>query len=160
MQYIEVGRIATVVDDDIALLISRKKAHGQNLIVINNDYVGYYEPPPDEGVFKLETYIIGRPPKGMVIDHIDRNAWNNQRSNLRFVTHAQNCQNSSRKQNKTGFRGVKVNNHGLIYAQLQVNGIIYRSTGQPTTRDAAVEYDRMVVLHGSLAPTNASLGLL
>ena len=161
MQYIEVGNIATVVDDDVAVFIARKRAAGQNLIVLNKDYVGFYEPPPNEGTLNLETYILGRPPVGYVIDHIDRCPWNNVRSNLRLVTCTQNKQNVGlRRDNKSGYKGVKVNNKGYIYAQLQVNGQIYISPQCRSTRDAALAYDLLVIQHGSLAPTNKSLGLL
>ncbi len=44
---------------------------------------------------------------GMEIDHRDGNGLNNQRCNLRFATHAQNCANRRKKSNNTsGFKGV------------------------------------------------------
>ncbi|WP_258807643.1 HNH endonuclease signature motif containing protein [Pseudidiomarina sp. CB1] len=42
-------------------------------------------------------YLYGKfPPKGLVIDHIDRDKTNNSRDNLRAVTQAENCRNRAK----------------------------------------------------------------
>lgn len=47
------------------------------------------------------------PPKGMVVDHIDRNGLNNQRSNLRVCTNEKNILNRNVSiKNKSGYTGV------------------------------------------------------
>lgn len=48
--------------------------------------------------------VYGYDPKE--IDHMDRNPDNNRLSNLREVTHQQNCLNRDRKLPSSGFRGV------------------------------------------------------
>jgi hypothetical protein len=44
----------------------------------------------------LHHCIVGYPIDGSDVDHIDRNIFNNRRSNLRYITHAQNALNSDR----------------------------------------------------------------
>lgn len=45
---------------------------------------------------KLHHAVMGKPPKGFVVDHIDRDKLNNRRENLRFVTPRENSLNSAR----------------------------------------------------------------
>lgn len=55
----------------------------------------------------LQKYLL-EPAKGIFIDHKDHDTLNNKRSNLRFVTNAENMQNRKgpTKGNISGYRGV------------------------------------------------------
>lgn len=70
---------------------------------------------------RMHTMLLNTP-KGLIGDHIDGNGLNNQRSNLRIVTHRQNCQN--RHINKTSsFPGVYFNKNKRRWeSQLRING--------------------------------------
>ena len=46
--------------------------------------------------YPVHQMIIGKAPKGFVIDHINRNKLDNRRQNLRFVTPSENTLNSDR----------------------------------------------------------------
>ena len=51
--------------------------------------------------------LIMKEPDGMQIDHIDRNKLNNQKCNLRIVTHSQNNMNKEgRKNSSSKFKGI------------------------------------------------------
>jgi hypothetical protein len=54
----------------------------------------------------LHHFIVGRPAKGMLVDHIDRNTLNNQRENLRMATHSQSGANRSSSVGSSCYRGV------------------------------------------------------
>lgn len=58
----------------------------------------------------MHHVILGKPPEGYVTDHKDRDGLNNQRENLRHVTHRQNGQN--RRKRVSRFPGVRPVNHG------------------------------------------------
>jgi hypothetical protein len=49
--------------------------------------------------------VIGKPPKGQVVDHIDRNKRNNRRNNLRFLTYSANGVNC--KLNRITLQGIR-----------------------------------------------------
>jgi predicted RNA methylase len=65
--------------------------------------------------------FIMNPPNGLVVDHIDHDLLNNQRSNLRVVTVLVNSQNrKTNLNNKSGFRGVSFHKaSGKWIAQLR-----------------------------------------
>ena len=65
---------------------------------------------------RMHEMILGRPPKGFVVDHKDRNKLNNKRSNLRWITHSLNNFNRATQRNNTsGRRGVHFNKNVELY---------------------------------------------
>ena len=52
--------------------------------------------------------LILNAPKGLLVDHIDHNTLNNQRNNLRLVSHHGNQMNSVNRFNPTGFPNVRL----------------------------------------------------
>lgn len=72
--------------------------------------------------------VLGTPPAGMEIDHIDGNGLNNQKKNLRFCTHKENMQNQHgiRPTNTSGVPGVSRHKQtGKWRAQIQKDNKFY-----------------------------------
>ena len=65
----------------------------------------------------LHQMIMGEKIDGMEIDHIDGNSLNNMRSNLRYVTHLQNVDNTkaTRIDNTIGIRGISYDKRSKRY---------------------------------------------
>lgn len=77
---------------------------------------------------RMHREILGTIDPRIVSDHIDRNGLNNQRSNLRSCTQAENLMNRRhRKLNSIGYKGVSVfknRNHGMWK---NYKGLIFRA---------------------------------
>jgi hypothetical protein len=101
--------------------------------------------------------FIMRPPKGMVVDHIDGNGLNNRRSNLRICTPQENGRNRRRNRNKaTEFKDVAYDpRSGKYFARICVNRKPIHIGTFTSAVEAAKAYDRMALkLHGEFANLN------
>lgn len=100
--------------------------------------------------------VIMDTPDGMLTDHIDGNGLNNQRSNLRICTMAENQQNQGKQQHNTsGFKGVSFHTHTKKWrACISVAGKQHY-LGYFTTKEEAYEaYCKACIeLHGGFART-------
>ena len=93
-------------------------------------------------------------PKGLEVDHIDGDGFNNMRSNLRLCTKSQNQHNQGlRKDNASGFKGVSYDKqYGLYEAYIKVGGK-QRKLGRFKTPELAhAAYCRAALeLHGDFS---------
>lgn len=58
---------------------------------------GYALTKCDKLCSSMHKLILGAPPQGKVIDHVNRNRLDNRKENLRFLTESQNAQNKPKK---------------------------------------------------------------
>lgn len=96
------------------------------------------------------AFTNGPIPPGMMIDHIDGNPLNNNITNLRQATHAQNSQNM-RCRAASGFKNVRRNNKGWG-VKITANGKVHWFGTYPTIEEAAAVAKReRARLHGEFA---------
>ena len=109
----------------------------------------------------LGRFLIEPIPEGMFVDHINRNALDNRRSNLRHCTHAENMRNRPGSSNrKSKYKGV-YKCRGRWRAEISHNGKKFRLGAFNNAEKAARAYDAAAIkLHGDFARTNTSMGLL
>lgn len=90
----------------------------------------------------LHQIIMGEIPKGMVIDHIDGNPLNNQKSNLRICTPQQNQFNQRKTRGVSKYKGVSwYKNYKKWMAKIKFNGRTYNLGYFNTEIQAAKAYD-------------------
>lgn len=103
----------------------------------------------------MHQFILGSP--GGVIDHKDRNGLNNQKSNLRKCTHAENMRNRKMRQDsKNKYKGIEyIKKDNRWRAQIFVDGNRFRGPRFKTQEEAGADYNRLAILHhGEFAHLN------
>jgi hypothetical protein len=103
----------------------------------------------------MHRLILGAKP-GQFVDHINGNGLDNQRSNLRLASRAQNNRNARRRaDNTTGHRGVG-HDRGRFRATIYAGGQRINLGNYGTPLEAARAYDLVAKpLHGEYARLNA-----
>lgn len=116
----------------------------------------YVDPLNPRKRFPMHRMILGVTDKNQHIDHRDRNSFNNQKHNLRLCSIAENSRNSfNKKQNKTGYKGVKLNPSGRYQVAIKTNGIKSYHGTYKTPEEAAKKYNELArQYHGEFAYQN------
>jgi len=158
------GRVALVDDDDYEHLNQMKWHLSEPEPYPKAVHTVYPRPCPTGTVGKrliMHRLILNAPPD-KVVDHIDGNTLNNQKSNLRLADRHQNgCNAITSKRNTSGFKGVSKGKSGRWIAQISCKRKWFWLGSYATKKEAAVAYDvAAMMLHGEFAKTNKMLGLL
>lgn len=111
------------------VLIDNENEHLSNLNwYLNKD--GYLAITRDKSPFFLHWMVIGKPSKGFVVDHINRNIYDNTKNNLRFVSYKDNCRNRSNNRIVTIFGETKCVSAWIEDARCKIDiGTFYNRLG-------------------------------
>lgn len=136
---------AEVDDEDFQLLTQFKwqsEPHGRTFRAFRDRRISDPQNLPQK-IF-MHRFIL-KAEKGTITDHIDGNALNNQRSNLRFCTHSQNIMNGPRRLgSSSSFLGVsrcQFKNSLKWKTQYQLNGKNHYVGVYETEKEAALAYN-------------------
>jgi len=169
------------IDDNTSYLLMFSKAYGIIKAKVDNEDIPklskctwrpnyskrsqkYYVENTDKG--KMHRYIMGFNKKEDVdikIDHIDRDPLNNCKTNLRKVTQAENCKNSSlRSDNTSGIKGIRYEkSRNRWSAEIHVDGKKYTKCfavskyGYQEALNLAIEFRRKIAEeNGFINPFN------
>ncbi len=137
------GMTVLVDDEDLPIVSTRNWFAAKRG---TNTYIQGHDRCPITGkwrTIKLHRLLL-QPPSHLHVDHINGNALDNRRANLRVATSSQNNANRHRlTSNKSGFRGVSFNkSHNKWAGWIRKEGANYFLGYFANPEDAARSYDR------------------
>lgn len=154
IKLVNIEKVALVDDEDFDFLNRLK------WFSIERRKLKHYPSVKLEGMWIAMHSLLIDKTQGMdddVIDHIDRNTYNNQKSNLRLLEHHWNLMNSGpHRDNVTGYKGVsKEPKTGMYYARIIVHGHKYHLGTFYSAELAAKAYNRAAIKYfGNVAYLN------
>lgn len=130
--------LETMIDEEDFALVSRFRWHASKQC--DGSHYAVTKVP-------LHRLIMGFPPVGTFVDHINRDKLDNTRTNLRVCTNAENQQNTYRRNGQSGYKGVhirtnKTNNPWKV--KFLFGGRNYNGGNFPCPIQAAKKYNEMI----------------
>lgn len=141
-----------LVDDDGYEKFSKYKWH------YTGRYAGRLNPDrhkEGEPTVLFMHRLITNAPKGLCVDHINRDSLDNRKCNLRLVTHQENMMNYGSKKGASKYKGVVRTKEGRWTASIMCKGKSYNLGTYKEEEDAAKAYNiKALELTGDLAYLN------
>lgn len=161
------GKYAALVDDDDYEWLNQWRwcaYEDRNITYAIRTYVD--KDNRQSHTTSMHRQILGLTDPKIKCDHRDHDGLNNQRSNLRVATHAQNMANLRPRKNTTSkYKGVKAveykseSRHTINWhASMKINGACTHLGSFKTEEEAAIAYDEAAKIHhGEFANLNFPL---
>lgn len=107
---------------------------------------GYSKTAINKKIVMMHHLIMGKPPQGKDVDHINRDRSDNRLCNLRLVSRSVNLRNSSNRRGKTSkFRGVYLSRGRWVARLSLANGLSRHIGSFDSEIEAAKAYDARVI---------------
>ena len=159
---VPLGLVALVDDEDFERINNyhwRVNEYGGMAIKKYRAQTQIYKSPGKNKKIKMHRMVLGLTDPNIKVDHIDGNGLNNQKSNLRICTMAQNGCNMLKPNNNTsGYKGVYFRKDGRPkpwFAAIMVNYKSIRIGSYLTKEEAALAYNEAAKkYHGEFARVN------
>jgi hypothetical protein len=134
-------KFALVDDEDYEFLMQWKWYFSQGYAARGASYVDCNGKSKTK-ILKMHRVLLN-PELHVHVDHINGNALDNQKVNLRLCTHGENMKNSKiRKTNTSGFKGVYLDKRvNRFVAQISINGKRTHIGSFKTAIEAAIAYN-------------------
>lgn len=149
--------MSSLVDDEDFEMLSKFKWYAEKTKSTHYAMCYFYNTDKNrKDHYRMHRKILGCTNRTEVIDHIDGNGLNNQKSNLRICTQAQNRLNSKKRlNNKSGFIGVSLFENKVYRARIHMNKKEYHLGYFKTAIEAAIHRDKIAKsMHGEFAVLN------
>ncbi len=103
--------------------------------------------------FLMHRWVMGFPPSGVDVDHINGNGLDNRRCNLRLATRSQNLANAAiPRHNSSGYKGVSATRNGKWLARIRKDRVQRNLGIFDTPEEAHAAYcEAAVSLYGEFA---------
>lgn len=151
------GYVALVDDEDYAMVMQHKWYASQKGDTVYAERTDWDKVAKRYRHLSMHRLILN-PPKGLKVDHKDRNGLNNQRFNLRLCNKAQNCMNARKPDHglSSKYKGVVLfKRQGTYRAYIKKDQKQYHLGYFGTPEEAALAYNaKAVELFGEYARLN------
>lgn len=98
----------------------------------------------DNTFLYLNRFLMGVTDPSVLVDHEDRNVYNNKKENLRICSKLENNRNVASKRGMSKYKGVSFSKHHNKWrSRIKINGKTFESKSHDTEIAAALHYNKL-----------------